>query len=196
MTTPNPTVRLDVFSRRGMSLEAALVAFAGTVGPAGAVGFTFAPAAFSFLRLDAAGKATGPAGPAALAEAYEARVFHDHAELRWLRDPRHESGHATVVLTDGSCAVDLPPLPLEVPLLDVVKQSYVIWGRPATEQGRAPGWTRLSTARIGGLDVPHVGIPEGHRVAIESVEYLGQFAHGNVGVVEERLCGLTTFEAR
>jgi CRISPR-associated protein (TIGR03984 family) len=196
MTTSNRDVRLDVFARHGLSLQAALDAFAPTVGAAGAVGFTLGPARFSFVRLDATGAATGPVGPADLAEVYEARVFHEHAELRWLRDPRHESGHATVVLTDGSCAVDLPSQPLEVPLVDVLKQSYVLWGEPDTDQQRTPGWTRLSTARIGGLDVPHGNVPESHRVAIASFEYLGEFAHGNVAVVEERLCGLTTFKDR
>jgi CRISPR-associated protein (TIGR03984 family) len=194
MNRPPPAPRLDIFARSGLSLRQALAAFAPTVGVAGAAGFTFGPTAFSFIHLDAAGSVTGPAGPANLTDVYEARVFHEHAELRWLRDPRHEAGHATVVLTDGSCTVDLPPLPLEVPLVDGVKQTYVIWGRPVPGQDTAPGWTRLAAARIGGLDVPQDSVPESHRVAIESVEYLGEFAHGNVAVVEERLCGLTQFE--
>ena len=192
MSTP----RLEVFSRRGLSLEAALAVFAPTAGVGGAVGFTMAPTVFSFIRLDAGGKATGYGGPAELDAVYEARVFHERAELRWLRDPRHESGHVTVVLTDGSCVVDLPALPLEVPLVEVVEQSYVLWGRPAADPGRASGWTRLTAARIGGLDVPRDDVRDGQRVAIRSLEYLGRFAHGNVEVVEERLCGLTTFEDR
>lgn len=196
MTKSAPTPRLDIFARHGLSLDEALAVFAPTVVSAGAAGFTLGPTAFSFIRLDAAGTATGPAGPADLAAVYEARVFHEHAELRWLRDPRHDSGHATVVLTDGSCAVDLPPLPLEVPLVDVVKQSYVVWGKPAAEHARASGWTRLSTARIGELHVPRGAVSDSHRVAIESLEYLGEFAHGNVAVIEERLVGLTTFTDR
>lgn len=190
------TRRLEVFSSRGLSLEAALAVFAPTAGTGGAVGFTMAPTVFSFIRLDAAGKPTGPDGPAALADVYEARVFHDRAELRWLRDPRHESGHTTVVLTDGSCAVDLPPLPLEVSLVDVIEQSYVLWGRPAAAAGGMSGWTRLTEARIGGIDLPFDNVRDGQRMAIRSLEYLGQLAHGNVAVIEERLCGLTTFEER
>jgi CRISPR-associated protein (TIGR03984 family) len=196
MTLPNPAVRLDVFSRRGLSLDAALAAFAPTVGTGGAVGFTLTPTAFSFIRLDSDGKATDRAGPASLAHVYEARVFHERAELRWLRDPRHDSGHTTVVLTDGSCAVNLPPLPFEVPLVQAVEQSYVLWGRPAARGEHASGWTRLTAARIGGLDVPRNDVRDGQRVAIRSLEYLGQLAHGNVAVVEERLCGLTTFDER
>ena len=195
MTASNLAPRLAIFSRRGLSLEAALAAFAPTLGQTDAVGFTFTPDAFSFIGLDGSGRATAPRGTASLHGAYEARVFHERAELRWLRDPRHDSGHTTVVLTDGSCAVDLPPLPFDIPLVGLLEQTYVLWGEAGDEK-QVAGWTRLTTARIGPLDVPITGVRENERVAIRSVEYLGQLAHGNVAVVEERLCGLTTFERR
>jgi CRISPR-associated protein (TIGR03984 family) len=195
MNGSNATPRLGIFSQRGLSLEAALAAFAPTLGEAAAIGFTLGPDAFSFIRLDGAGRAAAPHGASSVNGVYEARVFHERAELRWLRDPRHDSGHSTVVLTDGSCTVDLPSLPFEVPLVGFLPQTYVLWGEAGDEKPTA-GWTRLTTARIGPLDVPITGVRENERVAIRSVEYLGQLAHGNVAVVEERLCGLMTFEQR
>jgi CRISPR-associated protein (TIGR03984 family) len=195
MNGSNVAPRLALFSRHGLSLEAAIAAFTPTLGQAAAVGFTLGPDAFSFIGLDGSGRATGPRGSASLHAVYEARVFHERAELRWLRDPRHDSGHTTVVLTDGSCAADLPSLPFDVPLVGLLQQTYVLWGETGDEMPAA-GWTRLTTARIGTLDVPIAGVRQNERVAIRSVEYLGRLAHGNVAVVEERLCGLTTFEQR
>ena len=40
------------------------------------------------------------------------------------------------------------------------------------------------------------GAGEKHRVVLRAVEYLGRFDDGNVAVVEERLCGLDTYEER
>jgi CRISPR-associated protein (TIGR03984 family) len=196
MTLPASPPRLAVFGTKGLSLEQALAAFASTCGPDGAVGFTFEPTAFSFIRLDASGRATGPGGPVDLAAVYEARVFHERAELRWLRDPRHDSGHSAVLLTDGSCAVDLPARDLDVPLVETLEQTYVLWGKPDRGDSVASGWTRLSAARIGGLNVPLAEVGEKHHVVIRAVEYLGQFEDGNVAVIEERLCGLDTYEER
>lgn len=196
MTASQPRPRLQVFGGRGQSLVAAIAAFAATLPDEGAVGFALAADAFSFLRLDRSGTVNGPRGPADVATAYEARIFHEHAELRWLRDPRHESRNSTVLLTDGTCRVDLPALPFDAPLLETLEQTYVLWGKAAAGTNDRPGWTRLTTARIGGLDVPLAGVREGRRVGLWGIEYLGEFADGNVAVVEERLCGLTTFEDR
>jgi CRISPR-associated protein (TIGR03984 family) len=196
MTLPASPPRLAIFVAKGLSLEQALAAFASTCGPDGAVGFTLAPTAFSFIRLDASGRATGPGGPFDLAAVYEARVFHERAELRWLRDPCHDSGHSAVLLTDGSCAVDLPARNLDVPLVDTEEQTYVLWGRPDREGNVASGWTRLTAARIGGFDVPIAEAGGNDRVVLRTLEYLGQLEDGNVAVIEERLCGLGTYEER
>jgi CRISPR-associated protein (TIGR03984 family) len=55
------------------------------------------------------------------------------------------------------------------------------------------GWSRLSEARIGKLDVPLANVPQNGRVQLSAIEYLAQTEgdeNGNVSVVEERLIRL------
>lgn len=134
---------------------------------------------------------------------FEARVFNQQVELRWLHK-RNGEGRAVLLSDDGEDAklddyfAELPQL-TELPKLDkiieTIPQTYLLWGEgiEVTEKDRpAPGWSRLTTARIGRLHVPLAENDVGTgRVQLVAREYLGEVdQHGNVAVVEERLLKL------
>lgn len=120
---------------------------------------------------------------------YEARVFHERAELRWLNDPRSARAHRTVILSDT--ALDLGLTQTALSPLATLDQAYVLWGRGYAGGGQLPaGWSRLAEARVGSLDIPWPDVREGQYVQLHVREYLGAFADGNVAVAEERLLKL------
>ena len=148
------------------------------------------PRAFRFALLDD-GALCGPGGEEVpLTEVFEARLFGEEAELRWLAQP-DGSGRA-VMLTEA----DSEPLSGWRPLtaiepLDVISQTAILWGTAAPSLDPGPGWTALSEARIGKLDVPLAAVEERAYVEAVSREYLAEAdQHGNVAVVEERLLRL------
>jgi len=119
-----------------------------------------------------------------LTHAYEVRAFGPEAELRWIRDGA--MGNATL-LADGS--VNGAPVTGET--LDVLSRTYRIWGEPARSAGgeqsrRIPGWSKLTTARIGALFVPFETAGE---VTLHAREYVVGHETGNAVVLFERLVG-------
>jgi CRISPR-associated protein (TIGR03984 family) len=121
---------------------------------------------------------------------FETRAFDRSRELRWLH---REYGRGRVVVLAEEDAV-LPPAYQELaPLkcLETIEQQYLLWGQAVA--GAPPGWTTLTTARIGSLTVPAVAAP-GDRIRLQAIEYVAVDAeHGNAYVAEERLLGLATY---
>jgi CRISPR-associated protein (TIGR03984 family) len=127
---------------------------------------------------------------------FELRAFSAHAELRWV----HEAaglGRGVLLRVDGG-PEPAGWIPLQRPqcLRGPRRHTYLLWGQVA-EGGEAPGadgprWVRLQEARIGSLSVPlAAAAPVGARVVLRAEEFWAQVDdHGNVAVVEERLCGL------
>ncbi|MUG95757.1 TIGR03984 family CRISPR-associated protein [Scytonema sp. UIC 10036] len=118
---------------------------------------------------------------------FEARVFNKQAELRWLNE---KSGTGKAVLLSETetnfCLYEKGKLKE----LDKHPQSYLLWGQ-GTGTDIGEGWSRLSTARIGKLDIPIPGVKSQQRVQITTCEYFCVIdEHGNVAVVEERLLNL------
>ncbi|TYK52615.1 type III-D CRISPR-associated protein Csx19 [Actinomadura decatromicini] len=113
---------------------------------------------------------------------FEARVFNEHTELRWLNDA--DSGR-TVLLSENPAA--LPPAfarsePLEA--IGTLRGGYLLWGKAVQA---SDGWTTLSTEHIGSLRVPGV-FGRGHHVALATCEYIARDPeHGNAYIAEERL---------
>ena len=125
---------------------------------------------------------------------FEARVFNERAELRWLKQSTGQ-GRAALISEDDisqyltqnaapSCAVQ------------AFSQPYLLWGE-GTALGEAlrPNWSRLAMARIGMLDIPYpldsglsrVARP-GERIYLITTEYFAAVDdHGNVSVIDERL---------
>jgi CRISPR-associated protein (TIGR03984 family) len=73
--------------------------------------------------------------------------------------------------------------------LECIEQQYLLWGT-GTDESPRPGWSRLSAARIGALDLPLEDVPRYARVILRTCEYLSEREHGNVVVGEEILVGL------
>lgn len=124
---------------------------------------------------------------------FEARIFNETHELRWLNQ---KEGKGTAVLISEQKLAKLGDIDenfmtyLEK-IPDEKYRQYLLWGE-RTETRLSNGWLRLSTARIGSLDIPlGNSLRENQRVYLNTVEYLGEVDDfGNVSVIEERLVNL------
>ncbi|TNB47099.1 hypothetical protein FF124_13015 [Martelella lutilitoris] len=119
-------------------------------------GFFFAPTAYRFVRFrDGEAFAADGASLDVSAMAFEAVAFAESGmTLRWVRSGA--SGSAclmTPVLGENEEAAFHIPVP------------HLLWGEPAAPAEN--GWTRLTSARIGTLDVP-ADIADGQRARLMS----------------------------
>lgn len=118
---------------------------------------------------------------------YEARLFTESSELRWLRDPS-KSGDvgAAVLVGEAPRSIDgwlaLPTLRN----LAMIPARYVLWGMV---QARHAGWG-LAEGRIPSIGLPGSHWVQGSRVELRSIEYVACDEHGNARVIEERFVGL------
>ena len=173
------TERLFIATRRGLSLGDSLKAL-GTA----AVGLFYAPGWCRFGVVDAQGGVTF-AGGHSLDGVYEARVFHEDAELRWWNDPA-SGNHRSALLSGISMTPEGWKQSEPIPVHATQPQTYLLWGKSAGTP--SPDWTRLTAARIGELMVPvSLGAK---RYALRAIEYLGEYEDGNIAVREERLVAL------
>lgn len=128
----------------------------------------------------------------AIDSVFEARVFNDTAELRWLNEANGE-GAAVVLCEDNTKRffnVDAKSFkPMNNDLVSTIKQTYLLWGESVGASDN--GWTKFAEARIGSFFVPVKGVTARHqRAQFTAVEYLGEYEDGNVAVAEERLTGI------
>jgi CRISPR-associated protein (TIGR03984 family) len=120
---------------------------------------------------------------------FEARIFNSDYELRWLND---KGGLGKSVLITEQKLTDISE-DQELSYLDTIEQKYLLWGEKAkTNANIDENWQRLTTARIGKLDVPiNQTLSDKQRVYLNTVEYLNVVDDfGNVSIVEERLINL------
>ena len=132
---------------------------------------------------------------------FEARIFNQTAELRWLKSG--ELGTAVLLseeedwkganLPDGYNKTTLDNLEA----LD--RSNYLLWGEGTNIQKN--GWSCLTAARIGKLYVPIAAIEPKKRVQLVVQEYIGEVEYigkvdkyGNMAVVEERLIKLKSYQ--
>ncbi|WP_017660589.1 type III-D CRISPR-associated protein Csx19 [Baaleninema simplex] len=120
---------------------------------------------------------------------FEARVFNDNCELRWLNRLNGEGD--AVLLSEFEQSID-GFLSHKSKFRESIEQQYLLWGEPAKNSPKSPNWQRLASARIGKLDVPIDQSLEGkQRVYLSSLEYLAKVdKFGNFAVIEERLVSL------
>lgn len=141
----------------------------------------------------------GRAEALSLAECYEACLFNEQAEMRWLHNG-NAKGRAALI-ADAPIPDDCTALSEDVSIvgrnlpriLKTLPQTYLLWGEGVAQDktGLRKGWSRLTTARIGRLDVPVDGVREKQRVLLHALEYLAECDdYGNVAVIEERLLKL------
>ncbi|MBF2087002.1 CRISPR-associated protein Csx19 [Thermoleptolyngbya sp. C42_A2020_037] len=169
----------------------------------GAIALLYSPQACRFGKLESDGQVTIccnskqdwqeqhlDLSPESKAKVFEARVFNEQAELRWLSIPGRKGKAVLIAETDlgNGFADHREPLTY----LETLDQTYVLWGKRLAQ--RTPEqWSILSAARIGSMSVPiSAGTSSQDTVILHSREYLGEVdKYGNVAVQEERLVKLT-----
>ncbi|MHB1557391.1 MAG: type III-D CRISPR-associated protein Csx19 [Isosphaeraceae bacterium] len=185
---------LVIITAKGLTLEAALSAFQSLEHKAG-IGLFYEPTCCKFACLDDTGRLSGPDGRSIdVSRIFEARVFRESMELRWLKDPSDDQGHRAVILSEAvpSSTLGDPWTRLEIektPVIGTLPQTYLLWGE-GTGKSLGDGWCELATPRIGSLPVPIPNVAPHGRVVLRTREYLAEYAHGNVAVFEERLVRL------
>jgi CRISPR-associated protein (TIGR03984 family) len=123
---------------------------------------------------------------------FEARVFNESAELRWLNEA--DGKGAAVVLSESNEKKFFDKeaeafLPSRKELVGRIDQTYLVWGQSTGASQN--DWTQLAEARIGSFFVPVDGITKANqRAQFTAFEYLGEYEDGNVAVAEERLIGI------
>ncbi len=125
---------------------------------------------------------------------YEARVFCELAELRWLKDPR-KNNHRAVILSEKAFSQDLVGWELHIEtIIDTIPQTYLLWGEGSSNKP-SNVWSKLATSRIGALHIPTPDVEEKDRVKLNTLEYLKHYEQGNVAVFDERLLNLEVIHA-
>lgn len=121
---------------------------------------------------------------------FEARIFNQDYELRWLNE--NEGEGKAVIISEKKLDNCLDNKPDDLSIIDTLKQQYLLWGKKAKTELNQQGWQKLSSARIGSLNVPiNQEISDNQRVYLHTVEYLKSVDdYGNVAVFEERLVNL------
>lgn len=119
---------------------------------------------------------------------FELRAFNQNFELRWLNELNAEGKAVLISEQNISSYLDEDICP--VVALETIHQQYILWGK-GIKAVSTSGWSKLTVARIGCIDVPVRGLTTDKRVYLKAVEYLQEFDdNGNVSVVEERLIKL------
>lgn len=189
MTNPKDTMLYTYRSDREVTLAEAIQYCSQFL--AGAIALLYSPsscqiAKFSDRQLS---ESDGSAiAPKSSKDVFEARVFNQNCELRWLN---HDDGKGdAVLLSESEVKIDAFSL-IESQSCEPLKQQYLLWGE-ATNTVTTQGWQRLAEARIGKLDIPLNGkLKENQRVYLCTLEYLAEIDDfGNFAVVDERLVKL------
>jgi len=174
--------------------EAVTQAAAALRGDGAPVAILYTPRQCRLAVLTPEGELRGPAGLMPdLSEAFEARVFSGQGELRWLHQADGR-GRAVLLSEQDISRYLAEPVP-DLTTVAIKDHEYLLWGK-GTGASPAAGWSRLSAARIGTLDVPVPDVKDGESVCLRAREYLalaateGEEDHGNVAVLEERLLGM------
>jgi len=173
-------------ARDGVTLDWAL---RHAAPPGTSIGLFQTPRRYYVARVDD-GRVSLRDGSIPLEEVFDARVFSDDVELRWLNV---DDGHGrAVALTEDAAALPEQFEERHEPIraVDVLRGEYLLWGRAAAHHDT--GWTTLTSARVGALDVPAT-VPAGERAVLVTREYVARDPeHGNAYVAEERLLHLET----
>jgi CRISPR-associated protein (TIGR03984 family) len=145
----------------------------------------YTPKDCHLLLVDKDGKFFKQTGEFTPETVFEARIFNDKAELRWL----HESdGKGKMAIISDAGFPDA---------VGTIPQTYLLWGeRVKLKEGEQNpmGWTKFGSARIGSFDVPVTLKDEETYARFTAVEYLKTYEDGNVAVVDERLTGIEGYK--
>ncbi|AGY58604.1 type III-D CRISPR-associated protein Csx19 [Gloeobacter kilaueensis] len=153
----------------------------------GAIALLYSSNACTFARFED-GLLIDAGGDIDLTPVFEARVFNEACELRWLNT--HDGQGRAVLLSEtqqNGLEEDIMPLHF----LEALPGTYLLWGEQI-DSDLATGWSRVGRSRMGAIAIPLAPLPKGACVYLQVREYLGEIGdHGNVAVVEECLTGLS-----
>jgi CRISPR-associated protein (TIGR03984 family) len=157
----------------------------------GAIALLYSPSACQFLRLiDGVFHDSHDRKINHLADVFEARIFNEQCELRWLNYDGGIGQAALLLETELRSSIN------QFKGLDPKKdvepwdQQYLLWGEKANSKPTQQGWQRLAEARIGKIDVP-IDSEIKDRVYLKTREYMAAVdTYGNYAVIEERLVKL------
>lgn len=188
-------ITLYSFSRDAISFDEVLKECA-TVFEGTGTALVYGPRDCVFARFNPEGKlAFSPDRPWPEAEPeFEARIFSQSAELRWL----HQSGGIgrAALLTEDHSLLERLSMWQEQGKLQTMEPlsagddqdvRYLLWGT-GTGETVGEGWSRLAEPRIGALDVPIADVGKGQHAFLVAREYIvAETDSGNAEVAEERL---------
>lgn len=113
-----------------------------------------------------------------LEKVFEARIFNETAELRWLK------GFGEKIISDEIFTSDEN-------FVKKLDQFYLVWGKK--NDSPKDNWTQFATARIGAFHVPKS--INADYAQFTAVEYLmSEGENGNVFVADERLKGIEAYQ--
>lgn len=181
---------LFVYTRQALSLSDALSAFVRVIGKNSATAILYSPRRCELAIFANEALQNSDGQTVDTSSVFEARVFCDTAELRWLNDPSSEQCHRAVILTEREqqSLSDWKSEPRSE-IIAKLDQTYLLWGE-GTGRPISNGWSELATAQIGALRVPMGNVGRNDRVLLHSVEYIVEADHGNAVVFDERLVKL------
>ncbi len=195
MTDPKPTTLYSYRSDGQLSLEEAIAKCQPHLE--GTIALLYSPNACQFLRLiNGEFKDSHSRKINNLTDVFEARVFTEYCELRWL-NREHGKGDAVLLTEDLKLTENLKSIDgfqeAKQQIKDTLIQKYLLWGEPVLNpQDIQDGWQRLAEARIGKLNIPISNklSDKKQRVYLHTREYIDTLEYGNCVVVEERLLKL------
>lgn len=181
------TTTIFIYMKNKLTLSDSLSAFANIVGAEPATAILYSPRKCE-LATCTDGVLHGSDGQSLEIKAvFEARVFSESAELRWLNDPGPEQCHKAVILSEqeqpylGQWQIEK-----QNNVIETLPQTYLLWGE-GTGRHMYDGWSELAAARIGSLRVPMDCVGRNDRVLLHSLEYVVEADHGNAVIFDERL---------
>jgi CRISPR-associated protein (TIGR03984 family) len=118
---------------------------------------------------------------------FEARIFNENAELRWLNET--DGYGSAAVLCENEFIFFGEKSKAEI-CVEKKEQNYLLWGKKSGDSTN--GWTKFAEARIGAFYVP-VTLTDKEHAVFKAVEYFGEFEDGNVAVIDERLKGIIEY---
>lgn len=126
-----------------------------------------------------------------LKSVFEARVFNQVSELRWLNS--FDGQHTTAILAEQPLSFDGATLTAEERIIRTLPRHYLLWGLRTDTDNVRSNWTQFATARIGSYFVP-ITLDANHKHArFTAVEYFREYEDGNVAIADERLTGIEPY---
>ena len=157
----------------------------------GAISLLYSPQRCILARLASDGTLRNANGHTIdLTSVFEARLFSEGCELRWLN---RRAGVGDVALISEAAQESLTGFAaIDSQICEPLPQRYLLWGERARSQPSVDDWRRLADARIGKLDIPLAqSFGQEQRVYLKTSEYLAVADdYGNMAVIEERFVKL------